>query len=62
MMIFWVLILIGLIYLATRYFGGGLERRRENSGETALDTLKKRLASGEITEQEYDRLREKLAK
>lgn len=59
MMIFWVLLLIGLFLLGSRYFGGGSGRTHSPSGETALDILNRRLAGGEISEEEYDRLREK---
>jgi len=60
MIVFWAAILF-LAYLAFTWaaknrpgHGGG------SGGETPLDTLKKRLAKGEIGEEEFDRLKKKL--
>lgn len=52
MLVFWVLVIIGLVYLIrwlARSSGHGEKRE-----ETALDLLKKRYASGEISKQEFE--------
>lgn len=59
MIIFWVLIVAAVIFLIafiTRRTGGGGE------SETALDILKKRYARGEISKDEYERIKEDLKK
>lgn len=51
--IFWITLIILVIYLATRL----LNDRSSNvsTDESALDILKKELAKGNITEEEFDR-------
>lgn len=56
---FGLIILIGLIILVVWVVKNG-SSEKSNQGNTALDTLKIRLAKGEITEEEYDRLKNKL--
>ena len=53
MWIFWIALIILVIYLATRllYDRSG----KVSSDESALDILKKELAKGNITEEEFDR-------
>lgn len=61
MLLFWGLI-IGLVIWAivalTRLSQAGPSR--SSAAESALDILRRRLAAGEITPQEYDELRRKL--
>ncbi len=61
MLLFWALI-IGLVIWAivtlTRLSQAGSSRGPAT--DTALDILRRRLAAGEITPQEYDELRRKL--
>lgn len=61
MLLFWGLI-IGLVIWAivalTRLSQSG--PNRSSAAESALDILRRRLAAGEITPQEYDELRRKL--
>ncbi|WP_027445715.1 SHOCT domain-containing protein [Pontibacillus marinus] len=57
----WILIIGILIIIAAIFFN----KQSNNSGEKnnqnrSLETLKERLAKGEITEEEYDRLKQKL--
>ncbi len=57
----WLLIIGVLIIFAAIFFN----KQSNNSGEKntknrSLETLKERLAKGEITEEEYDRLKQKL--
>lgn len=58
-MIFWILVIIGIVLLViwvVRRVGGGERNKIE---ESALEILKKRYASGEITKRNYERRRKK---
>ena len=57
MMIFWALIVIGIIYCVKGILGRSCQTPKQ---ETALDILKKRYAAGEITAEEYDVMKAKL--
>ncbi|QHE54274.1 hypothetical protein GS400_10065 [Pontibacillus sp. HMF3514] len=57
----WILI-IGILIIIVAIF---INKQSNNNGQNnqnnnSLDTLKERLARGEITEAEYDRLKQKL--
>ncbi len=56
MIIFWVLVIMGVVFLI-RIISGSAKKE-----ETALDILKKRYAKGDITREEYDRMRDDLMK
>ena len=51
--IFWIALIILVIYLATRLLND--RSGKVSSEESALDILKKELAKGNITEEEFDR-------
>ncbi len=51
MIIFWVLVVLGVVYLLKLVSGGA---RREEKRDTALDILKQRYAKGEITKEEFE--------
>jgi putative membrane protein len=53
--IFWVAVIICIVYLV-RYF------RMKGQVDTPLDILRKRYARGEITKDDFDRMREDLKK
>jgi len=58
-LIFWVLIIVGLIY----FFSWIIRRSKgesPKSSETALDILKRRYASGEISAEEFARVKKDL--
>ena len=56
MVIFWVLVILGIVYIIKMIAGGAKKE------ETALDILKKRYAKGEITKEEYDRMKDEVSK
>ncbi len=59
MLLFWGGI-IALVFFAIRAFSGSGSRtvsKQTNSGESALDILKKRYARGEISKEEYETIR-----
>lgn len=56
MILFWSLVVVFAIWLLR---GGG--NPNATASETPLEILKQRLAQGEISIEEYDRLRDKLA-
>jgi putative membrane protein len=54
MVLFWALVILGVIYLSKHLFSSSKESVAK---ESAQDILKKRYAAGEITKEEYnDRL------
>lgn len=59
MTIFWVLVVLGIVYLVRTLAA------KEKSGpaeELPLDILKRRYAKGEISKEEYDRIKDDLLK
>jgi putative membrane protein len=59
MIIFWALVILGIMYIVH-----AVSRRAGQSGaeETPLDILKKRYARGEITKEEFERMKDDLLK
>lgn len=55
MIIFW-----GLLFLLGFYFLKALQNGKTTKNEKYFDILKERLVSGQITEEEYNRLKNKL--
>ncbi len=50
MVLFWAFVILGIAYMLKQLLSSGSSGE---SGETALDILKKRYAAGEITKDEY---------
>ncbi len=59
MVLFWVLVIVGVVYIVQT-----ISRRAGQPGgeETPLDILKKRYAKGEITKEEFERMKDDLKK
>lgn len=61
MLLFWALIIGLLVWLVvTLTRSGQSNATRGAQPDSALETLRRRLAAGEITPDEFDRLRQKL--
>ena len=57
MIFFWVLLILGIVYVIRIVMAGA---KKETSGDTALDILKKRYAKGEITKEEFEKIKNDL--
>ncbi len=56
---FWILVILGVIYLVKLIAGG---RKGEDKEETALEIVKKRYAKGEINKEEFEKIKNDLMK
>lgn len=56
MVLFWVLVVSGVVYLAKWLMGQGIAGQPESS----LEVLKRRYARGEISKQEFEEMRRDL--
>ncbi len=61
MLLFWGLIIVGLVLLVRWLWDQGRHGSGPGAGEAPLDILKRRYARGEITKEDYDRMKQDLA-
>ena len=59
MIIFWALVILGVIYLVQAATKGGKSTEQR---ETPMDILKKRYAKGEITKEEFEKTKDEIMK
>lgn len=52
MILFWVLIILGVVYLVKALLGG--ESAEEKRSESAQEVLEKRFAKGEMSKEEFE--------
>jgi putative membrane protein len=60
MFVFWGLIIIGLVLVVRWLLDRGRPGSGQGTGEPPLDILKRRYARGEISKEEYDRMKQDL--
>ncbi|MDP2755689.1 MAG: SHOCT domain-containing protein [Nitrospirota bacterium] len=61
MVIFWILVILGIIYFVKLIVGIGAGKGGTKD-ETLSDIIKKRYAKGEITKEEFEKLKDDLTK
>ncbi len=59
MILLWVIVILGIVFLV-KYIAGGSKTKIEE--ESTLEILKKRYAEGEITKEEFERMKGDLSK
>ena len=59
MVLFWLLVIICIVYITTLIIG---RSKKTGTEESAMDIVKKRNAQGEITREEFEKIREDLTK
>lgn len=60
MILFWALVIVGIIALLRWAFGGSGAGRRALGGGRALEILKERYAKGELTREQFEAMRRDL--
>lgn len=60
MLLFWGLVIFGFIYAGRWLFSRGRSETEDHPRESPLDILKDRYARGELSEEEYNRIKKDL--
>ena len=60
MLLFWTVLIVAIVLILRGVIGGRKGEHRGKPPETALDLLKKRYATGEITKDEFDAIKKDL--
>lgn len=61
MLLFWGLIIVGLVLLVRWFWEQGRSGAAGGAGDPPLEILRRRYARGEITREEFERMKEDLA-
>lgn len=61
MLLFWGLIIVGLVLVVRWLWDQGRPRTDAGSGDAPVEILKRRYARGEINKEEFDRMKQDLA-
>jgi len=59
MIIFWALLILGIVYLVKMIAGSS---KKEDKQDTAIDILKMRYAKGEISKEEFEKIKDDLTR
>ncbi len=54
MLLFWVILILGAVWLVRAVFGNGRPRQSGNEPQNAREILDQRYARGEITREQYE--------
>lgn len=59
MLAFWILVIVGIVFLI-KYLIVHSSGQQKSSGENPLDILKRRYAKGEISKEEFEKMKKDL--
>lgn len=61
MFVFWIAVIVGVVFIVRRFALPQNRGRGGSSEESALDILKKRYAKGEISREEYEKIKKDIS-